>query len=181
MAVYGTEDYHLAVRTNVCDFIHFRIIPNYSSLSDIAKYDLMLQFDFVAEMPWTNEEFQANAQKYLETMRKPKVCGRNIELLVACYIFCLEVMLIQKQITWHNTEQSRTYSRSNVYKGHALAIEGMQKDDIGSKFEATPGRASAIQSIVMMFIEFYHVKGASEHIRTRRNHTSSKFFSQSWH
>jgi len=65
-----------------------------------------------------------------------------------------------------------------VYKGHALAIEGMQKDDIGSKFEATPGRASAIQSIVMMFIEFYHVKGASEHIRARRNHTSSKFFTK---
>jgi hypothetical protein len=154
MAVYGTEDRHREVRSKVCDFIEYNIIPYYDTLDDVHKVTLMLHFDWVDEKPYDLSKFQEEAAAFIKNMRRSRVCGRNLELSVACYIFRLEVMIIKKNTRLQNKNRHVTYSRLDHRQGHDLFIEGMQRDGVGSLRRATPNQAAEIQSLVMVFSEF---------------------------
>ena len=155
MAVYGEERRHREIRKAVCDFIQHKIIPFYKTLDIGGKVSLMLQFGFVDEDPFDQRTFDDLTSQYIKDMRRSKICGTNLELSVACYVFRMEIMIIKKKTRCTSNKHSRTtYSRCDFRRGHRLMIEGMQPDGVGSMAAATPNKAAAIQSVVMMFCEY---------------------------
>ena len=159
MAVYGTENKDNLVRNMVCDFIEHKIIPNYHTLSTEHKVTLMLHFSWIThhdhdkgiDKPYDLPTFNAEAAKYINRMRNEKTCGHDLELSVACYIFRMEIMIIQKYTISRNRKTKTTYSRLDFRKGHDLTIVGMEDDGVGSLMRATPNKAAKIQSVVMVF------------------------------
>jgi len=175
MAVYGTEDRHSQVRTAVCDFIQHMIIPNYHSLSNVDKVSLMMKFNMYAEEPCSISRFQKTADKYISNMRKKNVCGQELELSVACYIFRIKIMLLKKNTVLRSKKsKSVTYSRHFSLNGYDLTIEGMQLDGIGSLPTATPNKAAKIESVVMMFCEIKMVPDGKAEAGPALHHTQEQ-------
>lgn len=70
MALYGIETQHFHVRTRVCDFIQYHIIPNYATLDFLNKLNLMINFNLFEEFPVPDLVFHKHAMEYIDNMRE---------------------------------------------------------------------------------------------------------------
>jgi len=157
MALYGTEDEHKIVRQGVCNFIETEIVPNYYTLSYSDKLRLMLLFNEVSDVPYPPVDFQKIADNYLHIMRGNRTCGTGLELMVASYMFRLEIILLNK--TTHFSVDGTSHVKYNKptmeMNGANIRIPGLIDDGIGSvSTEDAAGLAAAQQPIVMMFVNY---------------------------
>ena len=65
MALYGTEDEHYDVRTQICNFIETEIIPNYNIMSPASKLSLNMMIGQVCKTPYTVAEFENVVGRYI--------------------------------------------------------------------------------------------------------------------
>ena len=157
MALYGTEDEHAKVRSDVCNFIDCEIVSNYYTLSESDKLRLMLFFDKVSEVALPPTEFQKVADSYMKKMRLRKTCGTHLEFAVASYMFRLRVILLNKN-THILTDGTSivTYGKPTLeMEGASIVIPGLMDDGIGNvATQDAAGRAAAQQCIVLMLLKY---------------------------